>query len=184
MKRETRKPTELNADEPLIVVARAVRTRGLKGEIVADLLTDFPDRFDRISQLFAVSPDGQRKDVRLEGHWFQKGRIILKLIGYDSIESASSLVGFEFAVPASERVKLAEDEFYDWELEGCSVETIAGQQVGAVKGVMRTGGVDLLVVGDDKQRDSLVPIVESILVEVNLGKKTIVIDPPPGLLDL
>jgi len=152
MKKETRKPTQLNEDEPLIVVARAVRTRGLKGEIVADLLTDFPDRFDRLSQFLAVSPDGQRKDVRLEGHWFQKGRIILKLIGYDSIESASSLVGFEFAVPASERVKLAED--------------------------------DLLVVGDDKQRDSLVPIVESILIEVDPGKKTIVIDPPPGLLDL
>ena len=184
MKKETRKPTELNEDEPLIVVARAVRTRGLKGEIVADLLTDFPDRFDRLSQLLAVSPEGQRKDVRLEGHRFQKGRIILKLIGYDSIESASSLVGFEFAVPESERVKLAEDEFYDWEPEGCSVETIAGQRVGAVKSIMRTGGVDLLVVGHDKQRDSLVPIVESILVEVNPGKKTIVIDPPPGLLDL
>src|SRR6266702_1943870 len=150
MKKETRKSTERNEDEPLIVVARAVRTRGLKGEIVADLLTDFPD--------------GQRKDVRLEGHWFQKDRIILKLIGYDSMESASSLVGFEFAVPESERVKLAEDEFYDWELEGCSVETVTGQRVGAVKSIMRTGGVDLLVVGDDKQRDSLVPIVESILI--------------------
>jgi len=184
MKKETRKSTELNEDEPLIVVARAVRTRGLKGEIVADLLTDFPDRFDRLSQFLAISPDGQRKDVRLEGHWFQKGRIILKLIGYDSIESASSLVGFEFAVPASERLKLAEDEFYDWELEGCSVETVAGQQVGSVKSIMRTGGVDLLVIGDDKQRDSLVPIVESILIEVDPEKKTIVIDPPPGLLDL
>ena len=170
--------------DDLVVVARVARTRGLRGEVVADLLTDFPDRFDRISQFLAVSPDGQRKDVRLEGHWFQKGRIILKLIGYDSIEKASSLVGFEFAVPESERVKLAEDEFYDWELEGCSVETIAGQRVGAVKSIMRTGGVDLLVVGHDKQRDSLVPIVESILVEVNPGKKTIVIDPPPGLLDL
>ena len=184
MKEERRKPTELNEDESLIVVARAVRTRGLKGEIVADLLTDFPDRFDRISRLFAVSPEEERRVVQLEGHWFQKGRIILKLIGYDSIESASSLVGFEFAVPEAERVKLAEDEFYDWELEGCSVETVAGQRVGAVKSVVRTGGVDLLVVEDDKQRESLVPIVGSILVEVDPKKKTIVIDPPQGLLEL
>jgi 16S rRNA processing protein RimM len=184
MKQENRKPSEPREDEPLIVVARAVRTRGLKGEIVADLLTDFPDRFDRVSRLFAVSPDGTRQIAQLEGHWFQKGRIILKLTGYDTIESAKSLVGYEFAVPESERVKLAEDEFYDWELEGCSVETVAGQQAGTVKGVMRTGGVDLLVVGDDKQKESLVPMVESILVEVDPGNKTIVIDPPPGLLDL
>jgi ribosomal 30S subunit maturation factor RimM len=53
-----------------------------------------------------------------------------------------------------------------------------------VKGVMRTGGVDLLVVRDDKQKESLVPMVESILVEVDPRNKTIVIDPPPGLLDL
>ena len=72
MKKETRKPTQLNEDEPLIVVARAVRTRGLKGEIVADLLTDFPHRFARLSQFLAVSPDGQRKDVQLEVTGFRR----------------------------------------------------------------------------------------------------------------
>ena len=179
-----RKGPELFENESLIVIARAVRTRGLKGEIVAELLTSFPERFGGICRLFAVSPDGQRKVVQLEKHWFQKGRVILKLNGYDSIESASLLVGYEFAVPESERVKLAEGEFYDWELEGCSVKTVAGQRVGAVKSVMRTGGVDLLVVANDKQRDSLVPIIETILVEVDPDKKTIVIDPPQGLLEL
>src|SRR5207302_2123994 len=114
-----------------------------------------------LPRVFAVSPDGERKIIKLENHWFQKSRIILKLAGYDTIEAASSLIGHEFAVSESERVKLAEDEFYDWELEGCSVVTVAGEKVGTVKQVMRTGGVDLLVVQGDKQRNSLIPMVKS-----------------------
>jgi 16S rRNA processing protein RimM len=177
-----------SSGEPLIAIARAVRTRGLKGELVADLLTDFPERFALLVQLVAVSPDGERRVVRLEDHWFQKGRVILKLDGYDSIEAARSLIGYEFAVPESDRVKLAEDEYYDWELEGCKVETVAGQWVGTVKSVMRTGGVNLLVIENDREHDekppSLVPMVKSILVKVDKKRKSIVIDPLMGLLEL
>jgi 16S rRNA processing protein RimM len=61
----------------LIVIARAVRTRGLKGEVVADLLTDFPSRFEVIDQLTAISSRGEQKTVELEDFWFQKDRVIL-----------------------------------------------------------------------------------------------------------
>src|SRR5688572_32783305 len=81
-------------DLDLVIVARAVKTRGLKGELVAELLTDFPDRFADISSLIAVSPEGARKSVELESHWFQQGRVVLKFAGFDSIEDAQELVGF------------------------------------------------------------------------------------------
>ena len=181
--------SNLNHDEPLIVIARAVRTRGLKGELVADLLTDFPGRFAHLVQLVAVSPGGERSVVGLEDHWFQKARVILKLRGYDTIEAATLLIGYQFAVPEADRVQLAEDEYYDWELQGCRVETAAGERVGKVKGVLRTGGVNLLVVEDDsenenKKQPSLIPMVKSILVAVDKDQKLVVIDPPDGLLEL
>ena len=50
-----------DSNEPLIVIARSVRTRGLKGEIVAELLTDFPERFENVNKLTAVSPDGEHE---------------------------------------------------------------------------------------------------------------------------
>ena len=107
-------------DAELIVVARAVRTRGLKGEIVAELLTDFPARFEQVSTIFAIS-SAETKPLELENHWFQNDRIVLKFAGYDDSESAKSLVGFDFALPEAERMKLSENQYYDWELEGCSV---------------------------------------------------------------
>src|ERR1044071_6083811 len=105
----------------LVIIARAVRPRGLKGEIVAELLTDFPDRFEDVEELVLVLPQGERSTKRLEDYWFQNDRVVLKLADYDDVETAKELDGFEFAVPESERVPLPADHYYDWELEGCNV---------------------------------------------------------------
>lgn len=177
-----RPPQDIRDD--LIIVARAVRTRGLKGELVADLLTDFPERFEQLSELTGVSPSGERKQFSFENHWFQNDRMVLKFAGYDSIETARTLVGYEFGVPEAERVALAKDEFYDWELEGCLVESTAGVAIGQVREVMRTGGVELLVVENEQRYEVFVPLVASIVIEIDVAQKKIVIDPPEGLLDL
>jgi 16S rRNA processing protein RimM len=171
-------------EESLIIIARAVKTRGLRGEVAADLLTDFPERFERLSRLSGVGPEGEQKQLELENYWFQNERVILKFAGYDSIESAKTLVGYEFGIPEAERVELSKGEFYDWELEGCSVEVRDGLAIGSVREVMRTGGVELLVVEDDAQREHLIPMAESIVVHIDISRKKILIDPPDGLLDL
>lgn len=171
--------------EELVIVARAVKTRGLKGELVAELLTDFPDRFSGVSSLIAVSPDGDRQVVDLESYWFHQDRVILKLSGYDTIETASALVDHQFAVPEAERVELAEGYFYDWQLEGCVVETTAGARVGHVSEVMRLGGdIEMLGVENADGQKRLIPMVESIVVEIDIAGKRVLIDPPEGLLEL
>jgi 16S rRNA processing protein RimM len=174
---------DARSEEELVAVARAVKVRGLRGEIVAELLTDFPERFEGLERLIAVSPAGQRLVLRLAEHWFQQGRIVLKFEGYDSIEEASALVGFEFTVPESERVELGEDEYYDWELAGCLVETIEGEPLGRVREVMRTGGVEMLVVENQGGRDYLIPMAEEICVEIDVGRKRVRVDVPEGLLE-
>jgi 16S rRNA processing protein RimM len=173
-----------SARDELIAVAHAVRTRGLRGELVADLLTDFPERFEGLENLIAVAPDGKRMTLSLEEHWFQSGRIILKFAGYDSVEDASALVGYEFAVTEAERVELEEDEFYDWELEGCRVESVEGEEIGRVREVLRTGGVEVLVVDNEAtKREHLIPLAEEICVEIDVERKLIRVDTPEGLLE-
>lgn len=172
-------------DLELVIVARALKTRGLKGELVAELLTDFPDRFADVSSLIAVSPAGDRKSVELESHWFQQGRVVLKFAGFDSIEAAKELVGYDFAVPEGERVDLDEGYFYDWELEGCLVESKDGMQIGTVKEVKRLGGeIEMLAVVDTEGVSRLIPLVAAIVLEVDIAGKKIRIDPPSGLLEL
>ena len=169
--------------DDLIVIARAVRTHGLKGEIVAELLTDFPERFEALERLISVSPAGERSQVQLEDHWFQKDRVVLKFADCDDVDKAKQLVGYDFAVPESDRVPLDEDEFYDWELEGCTVKA-GDKSIGEVRSVMRTGGAALLVVDDDSGGEQLVPLAAEIVVNIDKAARVILIDPPEGLLDL
>ncbi len=173
----------MSEGEELVAVALVVRTRGLRGEVIAQLLTDFPERFDGLEQLIAVSPGGGRETFKLERHWFQKGRVVLKFAGVDSIEEAEALVGRELAVPERERVPLEDDEFYDWELQGCEVRTVEGEQLGRVTEVMRTGGVEMLAVKDERGREYLIPLAEEICVEIDVERKRITVDAPEGLLE-
>ena len=74
----------------LVAVARIVRTRSLKGEVVAEILTDFPERFETLETVTAVR-GGERSQLTIENFWLQNGRIILKFAGYDSVESGETL---------------------------------------------------------------------------------------------
>ena len=167
----------------LVIIARAVKPRGLKGEIVAELLTDFPDRFEDVEELVLVSPAGERKTGKLENYWFQNDRVVLKLADYDDVEAAKKLVGFEFAVPEDERVPLPADHYYDWELEGCTVK-VGDESIGKVQSIIRTGGAEILEIADENGKKRLIPLVDSIVVEIDAAEKTIIVDPPEGLLDL
>ena len=169
--------------EELVAIARTVRTRGLRGELVADVLTDFPQRFEETKTVFAIKADGARRELELENHWFQKNRVILKFAGYDSIEAAEILINCEICVPEAEAVALEEGEFFDWELIDCAVETVEGETLGRVKEVMRTGGTEILVVAAEEEKDYLIPFAEKICVEVDVESKLIRVDVPEGLLE-
>ena len=169
----------------LVVVARVAKARGVKGEVACDLLTDFPERFDWLEEVVAVFPGGRRERLKLEGHWLHGDRVVLKLAGFDSPEASATLAGCMLAVPESEAVELEEGEFYDWQLEGCRVETVEGLDVGTVREVLHTGGeAPVLVIRDERERENLVPLAESICVEVDAEGKLIRVDPPEGLLEL
>ena len=131
-----------DADD-LIVVAHIVKTRGLRGEVVADLLTDFPERFQKLTKLIGVATSGVRRSLEIEEQWFHGDRIVFKFAGFDRIEEAKELVGYDLAIPSEERVSLPKNSFYEWELAGCRVETIDGAKIGDVKEIMRTGGVEM-----------------------------------------
>ena len=128
---------------------------------------------------FRRAANEQRK--RLEDYWFQNDRVVLKVAGYDDVEAAKELVGFEFAVPESERVPLPADHYYDWELEGCTVK-VGTESIGKVNSVLKTGGAEILVVADNSGKERLIPLAIRSWLKSTLPK-TIVVDPPEGLLD-
>ncbi|NNE65599.1 MAG: 16S rRNA processing protein RimM [Pyrinomonadaceae bacterium] len=166
--------------DDLVAVARIAKPKGLKGEVVADLLTDFPERFENLERVLA-GENGER-ELGIERFSFHKSRIVLKFAGVDSIEEAETLRNLYLCVRESEVVALEEGEFYDWELEGCEVVTGDGDRIGRVKEIFRAGeNVNLVVAG--KEREHMIPFVEAICIEVDIDLKRIVVDLPEGLLE-
>src|SRR5262249_52321040 len=168
----------------LIAVARIVKVRGLRGEVAADVLTDFPERFADLNEVVGIAPDQRTRSLQIEEYWFHGNRVVLKFTGYDSIDAAKELVGYEVAVPSGQRVKLPPNQFYEWGVGGGRGETVASEPVGGVRGGVRTGGGEILGVGDGAGRGGLVPMAGDICVEVDVDKQLIRIDPPAGLLEL
>ena len=167
--------------DELVAIARIARPRGVRGELVAEVLTDFPERFDDLKSVTAVLQNGGRRELKIENAWFQNDRIVMKFAGVDSIEAGDELRDADICVPESDAVELEEGEFFDWQLEGCTAVTVDGETLGTVKELLRTGGTEVLVIEGEKEY--LVPFAESICTEVDIENKRIVIDPPEGLLD-
>lgn len=169
-------------NDDLVAIARIARPRGIRGEAVADVLTDFPERFALTESVIAVSPEGRRRELTIESHAFQKGRIVLKFAGIDTPEAAEELRGSEICVPETESVELEEDEYFDWMLAGCVVRLTDGTELGSVREVMRTGGTEILVVAG-AAKEYLIPFAKEICVAVDTDGHSITVDPPEGLLE-
>ena len=73
--------------------------QGRRGEVLAKLHTDFPERFEERRQLSGFAADGSRRELQLEEHWFHKGGVVLKFAGVDSISDAEQLAGLELQIP-------------------------------------------------------------------------------------
>ena len=168
--------------DELVAIAQVAKPRGLRGEVVANLLTDFPLRFEGLEEVVAVATDGRRSNLIIENFWFQKDRIILKFETIETVEQAEELRGIEICIPESAAAELDDDEFFDWQLKGCTVETAEGKLLGLVREIMRTGGTEILVV-EDEGREYMIPFAESICTDVDIEGKLIRVDPPDGLLE-
>ncbi|HSW38618.1 MAG TPA: ribosome maturation factor RimM [Acidobacteriota bacterium] len=166
-----------------IAIARIARTRGNRGEVLADLYTDFPNRFDGLKEVWLQSEGGQVRNMSLEDTWEHKGRRVFKFKGVDSISAAEAFSGNWVVIPADQAVQLPEGAYFDHDLVGCLVEDVRGNRLGKVREILRIAGNTQLVVENDG-REFLIPAVDRICVEISIREKRILVDPPEGLMDL
>ena len=172
-----------DAQPSFIAIARIARPRGNRGEVLADLYTDFPDRFQALEEVWLEFPDGSRRSMVLEHTWVHKGREVLKFAGIDTISSAESLIGCWVQVPAEKAVSLPEGTYYDHDLIGCSVQDTHGNELGTVADILHFAENSLLVVKNHDE-EFLIPVAESICIRISVKEKLILVDPPEGLMDL
>ena len=167
----------------MAVVGTIARPHGIRGQIIVNVETDFPEeRFRAGSELF-VDRGGVVEALAVTAVRFHQGRPIVTLAGVESMNAAQSLAGRELRVPADRLAPLREGTFYRHDLVGCRVETTGGTAVGVVKQVEGTLDASRLVV-DAGGEEILIPLASEICASIDAKRKRIVIEPPEGLLEL
>ena len=188
----------MTTPEDWVWLAQIRHTQGRKGEVFADILTDFPEKFAERKKLWLLADSVASKsasttasavprEVELIAHWPHKGGIVLHFAGVDSISAAESLKGLIVAVPRSERAALAEDEIYTGDLIGCALIDVAGAEpvtVGEIEGMDRTAGAAALLVVKGAAGEILVPFAKSYLRKVDLNARRVEMALPEGLVEL
>ena len=151
-------------------VGKIVNTHGLKGEVKVIPLTDDPRRFDDLEYVLI---DG--KEVDIEGCKYQKDRIIVKLEGIDRVEDAEKLKNKFMEIPREFAVELEEDCYFLADLRECTVFDTDGKEIGEVYDVIQTKNNDVYWIR--KPKEVLIPALKSIVTEINIDERKIIIRP-------
>ncbi len=157
---------------------------------MAELHTDFPERFQERRQLQGLAADGTRRELQVEAHWFHKGGVVLKFAGVESISDAEQLGGLELQVPFEQRTELEAGASYVSDVVGCEVwirnaddqrllGTVSEVQFGA-------GEAPLLVVRakGGAGQEILLPYAQEFLKSADFQQRRIEMELPEGLLTL
>jgi len=196
----------VSPEQKFVAVARILRARGNKGEVAAELLTDFPERLPEIKNMFLGAESGARRGVVLREFWVDRnhpGKAVFHFEGIDSINEAEKLRGLEVQIPFEQRAQVPSGSFFVTDLIGCSVFEIAATAspmssspcsladapvlLGKVRDVYFPGegqpGTPLLAV-DTSRGEVLVPLAEDICTMIEITARRIEVKLPEGLRGL
>jgi 16S rRNA processing protein RimM len=171
----------LTAD--LILIGRVARAHGNKGQVIVNPETDFPDQRFVAGNVLTVEQGGRAVERRIASVRFQQGRPIIALDGVETMNDAEALAGADLKVAEAALPPLPANTFYRHDLVGCEVKDTAGLTIGRVTEVQGPVERSLLVVGEGRD-EVMIPMVEGIVVKVDAGTRTIVVDVPDGLIDV
>jgi 16S rRNA processing protein RimM len=173
-----------------VTVARVLRPHGVRGEVAAEILTDFPERLTRLTSVALWDGHSAPRSIAVRKCWLSRsrgGQAIFHFAGCDSVDDAKKLVGLEVQVPLADRVKLPAGSYYISDLLGCEVREQGRAEIGRVRDVEINGeavsGTPVLVV-DSAHGEILIPLAQEICVNVDTVARRIDVVLPEGLLDL
>ena len=169
--------------DDLVVVARIARPHGLRGDVILNPESDFPDERFRVGQRYFLLEGARVVSLVVRSAWFQRARPVVAFEGYDNIEAVEGLAGRELRIEAGALAPLPDGMYYHHDPVSCRVVTTTGLEVGVVTKVDGSGDASRLVV-DGPAGEVLIPLAVDICTEIDPAARRIVVEPVEGLLDL
>ena len=161
-------------------IGQIVNTHGIRGEVKVYPLTDDASRFDKLKEVYIEAKNEMTK-YQVESAKHLKNTVILKLKGVDTMNDAEKLRQLYIKVGRWDAVRLPKDTFFICDIVDSEVFDIHGELLGKLHDVLQTGSNDVYVVKNDT-KEILIPALKTVVKEINLQNKKIIVDLPEGLI--
>lgn len=166
-------------DKPrFLIIGRVLKPFGVRGELKVEILTDFPERFASLRQVF-LGDDA--KSCVVESARRHGNAALIKLAGIDTPEAAAALREQLVYVAREDAVTLPAHQVYLYQLIGLRVLTTAGTPLGELVDVLDTRANDVYIVRDGA-REILLPAIPTVIKEINLARGEMRVELMDGLV--
>ena len=158
-----------------LIVARIVAPFGVRGELKAEVLTDFPDRLAKRTTVYLGDEKSEPRAYTLRGLRFHKGQALLSLDGCPDRTAAESLRGLLVQIPAAEAPAAPPGRYYYHQIVGLQVWDAGGQRHGAITAVLATASNDVYVV-EGERGELLLPALPGFVLSIDLAAGRLIAD--------
>ena len=166
--------------EPLYLsVGFLRRPHGLRGEIIMDLHTDFPERMKPGRKLFVGD---EHKPMTLEGVRVHAKGLLVKFKDIETTEAAGMFRNQWVFIKAQDAPPLPDGQIYQYELIGFKVVDENENPLGTLVEILETGANDVYVVKDDTGKEILLPAIPSVILDLDTGRQLIRVHVLDGLI--
>lgn len=163
--------------EDMLTLGKISGVFGVKGWVKIYSHTSPIQQIVKYSPLYLRKKDGWQPITVVKGQKQGKGVVAL-LEGIDDRDQAFSLIGTEIGINRDQLPDASGGAYYWTDLQGLSVFTLEGEDLGKVDWIFNTGSNDVLVVKGEKER--MIPWIENDVIQsVDLEQSRITVDWDP-----
>ena len=167
--------------EELLAVGKIMRPHGIRGALVVEPMTDWPERFSQGAKLLLERAPGRLEEVTVASGAAHKGRALLVLEGLGDRSGAEALRGCYLLIRPRDAFPLGEGEYWAHELVGLDVAGPRGEELGVVADVLCRRAQDLLMVRGEDGTEFGIPFVEQFVKEVDVERGVMKVELPEGM---
>ncbi len=166
---------------PFVVIGRLRKPHGLRGHMLLEVLTDYPQARFYPGAVIHVGP--RRVPLTIREVQPHRDGLLLAFEGYPDRTSVEPLrnqwvtIQTEEVIPAQE-----EDAYYDFQVLGARVETEEGRLLGQLVEILETAGNDVFVIEPERGPEILLPVTQEVVLQVEPERRRVVVRLLPGLI--
>lgn len=164
-----------------LVVGSLRRAHGVRGEIVMEVVTDFPERLQAGARVYVGS---LHTPLMIQGVRSRSEGLLIKFTGIDTPEEVARYRNKLVYVTTADRPSLPEGHYYEHQVLGFAVvDNETNETIGSLGEIMRTGANDVYVVKRPDGSEVLLPVIPSVVLDLDINRRMIHVHLLPGLIE-